>query len=89
MPRLRPIVAAWVRSLALSLARVFFTCPFTVSSVMDSSLATALLGVAVRYEAEDGQSSNSFRRRLLSRYPTHVRRYQALYSRFAQGGTHG
>ncbi len=32
MPRFRPIVTAWVWSLAPSLERIFLTCPLTVSS---------------------------------------------------------
>ena len=34
IPRFSPMVTAWVRSLAPSLARMFLTWPFTVSSVM-------------------------------------------------------
>src|SRR5215472_11709095 len=34
IPRFNPIVTAWVRSLALSLARMFETCRLTVSSPM-------------------------------------------------------
>ena len=36
IPRFSPMVTAWVRSLALSLERMFLTWPFTVSSVMES-----------------------------------------------------
>jgi hypothetical protein len=36
IPRLNPIITAWVRSLAPSLERMFFTRPLTVSSVIDS-----------------------------------------------------
>src|SRR5258707_15666485 len=43
MPRFSPIVTAWVRSLAPSLARMFLMWPFTVSSVMESCAAISLL----------------------------------------------
>ena len=36
MPRLMPIMAAWVRSLAASLERMLFTRPLTVSSLIES-----------------------------------------------------
>src|SRR5262249_41560506 len=36
MPRLIPIIAPWVRSLAPSFERMFFTRPLTVSSVIES-----------------------------------------------------
>lgn len=35
IPRFNPIIAAWVRSLAPSLERMFLTRPLTVSSVID------------------------------------------------------
>jgi glucose-6-phosphate-specific signal transduction histidine kinase len=35
-PRFSPIVTAWVRSFALSFARIFLTYPLTVSSLMES-----------------------------------------------------
>jgi hypothetical protein len=43
IPRFTPIIAAWVRSFAPSLDRMFLTRPFTVSSVMESSEAICLL----------------------------------------------
>jgi hypothetical protein len=43
IPRLSPIMAAWVRSLARNLPRMFFTRPFTVSSVIESCAAISLL----------------------------------------------
>ena len=43
IPRFSPMVTAWVRSLAPSLARMFFTWPFTVSSLMESWAAISLL----------------------------------------------
>src|SRR5262249_37425893 len=43
IPRLSPIMAAWVRSLAPSFERMFLTRPFTVSSVIDSTSAICLL----------------------------------------------
>jgi hypothetical protein len=36
------MVTAWVRSLASSLTRIFFTWPLTVSSVIESSAAISL-----------------------------------------------
>jgi hypothetical protein len=36
IPRFKPIIAAWVRSFAPNLERMFLTLPFTVSSVMES-----------------------------------------------------
>lgn len=42
IPRLMPIVTAWVRSLAPSLARMFLTWPFTVSSVIASCAPISL-----------------------------------------------
>jgi hypothetical protein len=42
-PRRRPIVTAWVRSLAPSLDRMLRTCPFTVSSLICRRSATTLL----------------------------------------------
>ena len=36
IPRFSAMVTAWVRSLALSLERMFLTWPFTVSSVIES-----------------------------------------------------
>src|SRR5262249_47229126 len=43
IPRFKPIVTAWVRSFAASLARMFLTWPLTVSSVMESRAAIILL----------------------------------------------
>ena len=43
IPRLTPIIAACVRSLAPSFARIFFTRPFTVSSVTERRAAISLL----------------------------------------------
>src|SRR5260370_3452070 len=42
IPRLSPIMAAWVRSLAPSLERIFRTWPFTVSSLVESCAAITL-----------------------------------------------
>ena len=43
IPRFRPIMAAWVRSLAPSLERMFRTWPLTVSSLIESCAAISLL----------------------------------------------
>jgi hypothetical protein len=43
IPRFSPIIAAWVRSLASSLARMLLTRPFTVSSGTESWAAISLL----------------------------------------------
>ena len=43
MPRFTPIMAAWVRSFAPNLERMFRTWPFTVSSLTDSCSAISLL----------------------------------------------
>ena len=43
IPRFKPIIAAWVRSLAPSLERMLRTCTFTVASLMERRLAISLL----------------------------------------------
>ena len=45
IPRFTAIVTAWVLSCALNFERMLFTCPLTVSSLIESLSATSLFAL--------------------------------------------
>ena len=53
IPRLTPIIAAWARSLAPNLERMFLTWPFTESSVTEDSVKGHVRNILSKLGAND------------------------------------